>query len=94
METKIKIKPMTYDRVFKSVLQDINLKSYLIDMLSNITTIPKEEFEGKIVFKNSGLTNKENNEKLKIADLIIELDKSVINLEMNKKLYLGLIDKK
>ena len=62
-------------------------------MLSNITTIPKEEFEGKIVFKNSELTNKENNEKLKIADLIIELDKSVINLEMNKKLYLGLIDK-
>ena len=84
MKQEIKIRPMTYDRVFKSVLQDMNLRNYLIDMLSNITKIPKEEFEGKIAFKNSELSNEENNEKLKIADLIIELDKSVINLEMNK----------
>lgn len=90
---KNNIIPMTYDRVFKSVLQDKELRNYLIDILSNITKIPKEEFKGNIVFKNSELSNNENNEKLKIADLIIELDKSVINLEMNKRLYLGLIDK-
>lgn len=93
MKINTKIRPMTYDRVFKSVLQDRKVRNYLIDMLSNITKIPKAEFKGKIVFKNSELSNIENKEKLKIADLIIELDNSVINLEMNKKLYLGLIDK-
>ena len=90
---KNKIVPMTYDRVFKSVLQAKESRNYLIDILSNITGIPKEEFKGNIVFKNSELYNDEANEKLKIADLIIELDKSVINLEMNKKFYFGLIDK-
>ena len=90
---KNKIVPMIYDRVFKSVLQAKESRNYLIDILSNITGIPKEEFKGNIVFKNSELYNDEANEKLKIADLIIELDKSVINLEMNKKFYFGLIDK-
>ena len=90
---KNKIVPMIYDRVFKSVLQAKESRNYLIDILSNITGIPKEDFKGNIVFKNSELYNDEANEKLKIADLIIELDKSVINLEMNKKFYFGLIDK-
>lgn len=84
---------MIYDKVFKSVLQDKLSKEYLIDIISGITNIPKEEFEEEIVFKNTELKKENNKEKTKIADLIIELDKSVINLEMNKKLYLGLIDK-
>ena len=93
IKNETRVRPMTYDRVFKSVLQDIKLRYYLIDILSNITKISKEEFKGEIAFKNSELSANENKEKLKIADLIIELNKSVINLEMNKKLYLGLIDK-
>lgn len=87
------VRPMTYDKVFKNVLQDLSNEDYLIDLISRITKISKKEFGSNIVFKNTELINKENVEKTKIADLIIELDKSVINLEMNKKLYLGLVDK-
>ena len=77
------VRPMTYDKVFKNVLQDISNEDYLIDLISRITKISKKEFGSNIVFKNTELINKENVEKTKIADLIIELDKSVINLEMN-----------
>ena len=40
---KNKIIPMTYDRVFKSVLQAKESRNYLIDVLSNITGISFEE---------------------------------------------------
>ena len=42
-EEKIKIIPMTFDKVFKSVLQDKEQEEYLVDIISSITGIEKED---------------------------------------------------
>lgn len=85
--------PMTYDVVFKSVLQDKESEGYLVDLISGITSIKKELIKGNIVFKNTELVKDEIVEKGKATDLIIELKNNIINLEMNKRYYDGLIEK-
>lgn len=92
-EEKTKVIPMTYDVVFKSVLQDKKQEGYLADILSNIIKIPKEKIRGNLVFKNTEFTKEGIKEKGKIADLLIELKENVINLEMNKDYYDGLYEK-
>lgn len=93
VEEKNKVIPMTYDVVFKSVLQDKESEGYLIDLINGITGIKKEYLKGNIVFKNSELKKDEKNEKKKAIDLIIEVKENIINLEMNKNYYNGLFEK-
>lgn len=93
LEEKNKVIPMTYDVVFKSVLQDKESEGYLIDLINGITGIKKEYLKGNIVFKNSELKKDEKNEKKKATDLIIEVKENIINLEMNKNYYNGLFEK-
>lgn len=93
VEEKNKVIPMTYDVVFKSVLQDKESEGYLIDLINGITGIKKEYLKGNIVFKNSELKKDEKNEKKKATDLIIEVKENIINLEMNKNYYNGLFEK-
>lgn len=81
------------DAVFKSVLQDKLSEGYLVDIISNITKIPKEKIKGNIKFRNSELSKNKVKEKGKVADLIIELQDKIINLEMNKSYYDGLFEK-
>lgn len=93
VEEKNKVIPMTYDVVFKSVLQDKESEGYLIDLINGITGIKKEYLKGNIVFKNSELKKDEKNEKKKATDLIIEVKENIINLEMNKNYYNGVFEK-
>ncbi len=93
IKEKTKIIPMTFDIVFKSVLNDSKTEGYLIDIISGITKIDKKHIKGNIVFKNTELSKGEIKEKGKIADLIVEVKDNVINLEMNKNYYDGLFDK-
>ncbi len=93
VEEKNKVIPMTYDVVFKSVLQDKESEGYLIDLINGITGIKKEYLKGNIVFKNAELKKDEKNEKKKATDLIIEVKENLINLEMNKNYYNGLFEK-
>ena len=93
IKEKTKIIPMTFDIVFKSVLNDSKTEGYLVDIISGITKIDKKHIKGNIVFKNTELSKGEIKEKGKIADLIVEVKDNVINLEMNKNYYDGLFDK-
>lgn len=93
IKEKTKVIPMTFDIVFKSVLNDSKTKGYLADIISGITKIDKKYIKGNIVFKNTELSKGEIKEKGKIADLIVEVKDNVINLEMNKNYYDGLFDK-
>ena len=93
IKEKTKIIPMTFDVVFKSVLNDSKTEGYLVDIISGITKIDKKYIKGNIVFKNTELSKGEIKEKGKIADLIVEVKDNVINLEMNKNYYDGLFDK-
>lgn len=93
VEEKNKVIPMTYDMVFKNVLQDKESEGYLIDLINGITGIKKEYLKGNIVFKNTELKKDEIKEKKKATDLIIEVKENIINLEMNKNYYNGLFEK-
>ena len=85
--------PGVYDKVFKSVMQDENCKDYLVEIINNLTNIPKEYLKENMIFKNSELPIEYVNEKQKITDLVIEVQNNIINLEMNNFYYKGLIER-
>ena len=87
---EIKIIPMTYDKMFKSVLTSKEGRWYLVDLISNITKIKRSKIEKNIVFKNSEHQIIGIGEKKKISDLVVEVKECVINLEMNKEYYEGI----
>jgi len=93
IEEKVKIIPMTYDKMFKSVLTSREARGYLAGLISDITGLPKEEIKRNMVIKNSEHSINSISEKKKISDLVVEVKESVINLEMNRYYYDGLIDR-
>lgn len=93
LEEKVKLIPMTYDKMFKSVLTSKEARGYLAGIISDITGLPKKKLEKNMVIKNSEHSINSISEKKKISDLVVEIKDSVINLEMNKYYYDGLIDR-
>ena len=93
IEEKVKIIPMTYDKMFKSVLTSKEARGYLAGIISDITGLPKNKIEKDMIIKNSEHSINSISEKKKISDLVVEIKDSVINLEMNKYYYDGLIDR-
>ena len=85
--------PMTYDKMFKSVLTSKEARGYLISLISNITGIKKELLKSNLVFKNNEQKIIGISEKRNITDMVVEIKDNVINLEMNKEYYDGLIDR-
>ena len=88
-----KIIPMIYDKAFKSILTSKEVRSYLIDIISDVIKIDKEEIRKNIVFKQNEHNLLGINEKRKTSDLIVEISYGVINLEMNKDWYDELFDR-
>ncbi len=76
MEINLKegeVVPVTSDRMFKAILMDS--KEYLADILSNILD--------NLVFKNTEQGILGVSEKRKVTDLIVDINKLTINIEMN-----------
>ena len=73
--------PVTSDRMFKAILMDS--KEYLADILSNILDIDKNYILDNLVFKNTEQGILGVSEKRKVTDLIVDINKLTINLEMN-----------
>ena len=90
---EVKIIPMIYDKAFKSILTSKEVRSYLIDIISDVIKIDKEEIRKNIVFKQNEHNLLGINEKRKTSDLIVEISYGVIKLEMNKDWYDGLFDR-
>ena len=88
-----KIIPMIYDKVFKGVLTSKEARGYLVSLISNITGIKKEDIKDNLVFKNNEQKITGVSEKKKITDMIIDIKDFIINLEMNKEYYEGLINR-
>ncbi len=86
-----KIIPMTNDRVFKSVLSSIEARDYLIDIISGITGLPKENLKKDMTFVDSEHRISSKKESKKISDLVVEVKDNVINLEMNNTYYKKLV---
>ena len=84
MEINLKegeVVPVTSDRMFKAILMDS--KEYLADILSNILDIDKNYILDNLVFKNTEQGILGVSEKRKVTDLIVDINKLTINLEMN-----------
>ena len=88
-----KLVPMIYDKVFKGVLTSKETRGYLTNLISNITGIKKENLKKNLVFKNNEQQVTGVSEKKKITDMVVEIKDCVINLEMNKEYYEGLMDR-
>ena len=88
-----KIIPMTYDKMFKSVLKSKEAREYLIDIIGEITGLPKEKIRKDIKIKDPEYRVNSVSERKKISDMVVEIKDGVINLEMNKDYYDGLIDR-
>ena len=88
-----KIIPATYDKVFKALMQSKEARRYLEEVIGSITGIPMELIRDKIVFENTEIPVESVKEKTKITDLVVSIGQNVINLEMNKYYYKGLIEK-
>ena len=81
---KYEVIPGTFDPIFKEIFK--SNKEFLADIIYEVTGIPKEEvLKGTIINSEYPILN--INEKKRTSDLIIELDDSVINLEMNNHYY-------
>ncbi len=88
-----KIIPMIYDKMFKGVLTSKEARGYLISLISNITGIKKESLKKNMVFKNNEQPVYGISEKKKITDMVVDIKDCVINLEMNREYYEGLMDR-
>ncbi len=88
-----KIIPMTYDKMFKSVLKSKEARQYLVDIIGDITGIPKDNIRKNMVIKDPEYKVNSISEKRKVSDMVVEIKDGVINLEMNKDYYEGLIDR-
>ena len=88
-----KIIPMIYDKVFKGVLTSKDTRGYLVNLISNITGIKRENLINNLVFKNNEQQVSGVREKKKITDMVVDIKDCVINLEMNKEYYDGLMDR-
>ena len=77
--------------MFKTILMDN--KEYLADILSNILDMDKDYILDNLVFKNTEQGVLGVSEKRKITDLIVDIDKLTINLEMNASYSKALVRK-
>ncbi len=81
-----------YDCIFKAIMLDKNNPEYLQDIIHYVTGIPKNKLKNIVIKNNEFLINNKNDKKSR-SDIIIEIDKTCINLEMNKSYYEGLFAK-
>jgi len=88
-----KVLPATTDCIFKSLFQKQEMRGILSYILSNIIDMNEEFIYNNLTFKNTELTKDNYLEKGKITDLLIEIEDSVINLEMNTNKKQGTIIK-
>ena len=87
--TKNKVIPGTFDPIFKSILT--GNKKYISDIISGVSELDKDEVLENIVFKNPEYVINNVSERRKTSDLVVEVKRNIINIEMNgyyyKKLY-------
>ena len=83
---------LTSDVVFKSFMLSDNTKNYKARLFSLITGIKEEDLK-KAKYTSQELKNANKNHKTYKTDIIVEVDNHIINIEMNKEYYDGVIEK-
>ena len=84
---------LTIDTAFKKVLSDERNKYYIAYLIWYCTGIDKDYVEKHIKYKNNFVSSKNISKKTGNLDIVVEVDDSVINIEMNKEVTEMLIRK-
>lgn len=90
---KKRVIPATFDPVFKSLLTNENNRGYLEDLISYVTKIPKEIISKNMVVVNNQLPIEKYNNKQMNTDILVEIERNVINLEMNAQKEIEIFEK-
>ena len=90
---KKRVIPATFDPVFKSLLTNKDNRDYLVDLISNITKIPRYAISNNMIILNNELGIEYYDSKKMQTDILVEIENNIINLEMNNSYYEGLFNK-
>ena len=85
-ETKIKeddLIPATFDIIFKELFTSPETRDYASSLINNITHIPKDLLKNNMVILNNELGVSNHKDKKMRTDILIDVEKTIINLEMN-----------
>ena len=82
----------TSDVVFKAFMLSDNTKEYKAKLLNLITEIPYEELLNATYVSKEFPVNNKNDKKYR-SDIVVDLDRHILNCEMNDQYYQGLFIK-
>lgn len=88
---KGEVLPATEDVVFKNLIMES--PNYLIIILEYFLGIDKEIIRKNMHLENTILPVSNAKEKKKVTDIIVRVERNVVNLEMNASYYEGLINR-
>ena len=91
LRRKGEVLPATKDVVFKNLM--INSHMFLSIILEHFLGIDKKVIEKNMYLENTELPVSNAKEQRKVTDIMVRVGRNVINLEMNAKNYLGLVDR-
>lgn len=87
-----KLLELTSDVVFKSFMMSENTIDYKARLIHLITGLPEDDLK-KAVYESIELPVSNKNDKVYKTDIIVRINKNIINIEMNKDYYEGIITK-
>lgn len=87
-----KIMEGTYDCIFKAIMLDKENIDYLKTIISIITKIEMKDLKNIIVENIEHNITHRTDKRIK-SDIIVTVDNHIINIEMNKDYYEGIIEK-
>ena len=87
---KDEIVPITFDYVFTNIFNNEQNIPILESFLSSYFEIPIEKIKGNVKLKNRNLTLKHKRARYKQLDLVLKLNKNIINIELNNNYSEGI----
>ena len=91
-EEKVLI-PGTFDPVFKEIFTCKECRNYTCSLISRITNIDFEYLKKNLKVVNTTLPIQRGYEKGSNTDVLLSINKNIINLEMNNEYYDGVYEK-
>ena len=88
---KGEVLPATEDVVFKNLIMES--REFLIIILEHFLGIDKEIIRNNMHLENTTLPVSNAKEKKKVTDIIVRVERNVVNLEMNASYYKGLVNR-
>ena len=92
-KVKTRLLDLTSDPVFKAFMLSEDTREYTAKLINLITKIPKEEILKHSVFNNVEIPIRNKKDKRYRTDIIITIMNNIINIEMNREYYEGLLSK-